>query len=145
VRKPRADRFRPPWAWPAGGDLDRNAGDRDREQLWVCPGLPPVHLRDWYPLRVELSYWLRDTTALNELLYALWEKFERDSVLAAVVHKPATTDLLLYTIAREGIVHERHSVVRQTLRLPAAGIGITADPRWVALEVLEASRSGASR
>jgi hypothetical protein len=101
--------------------------------------MPDAWQRLWYPRGVELIYNVSDVTALNEVLAALSEQFQRDSVLAAVFRKPATSDVLLYSIASSDAVYERTSAVRRALRLCTMGIRVREDDRWKGLERLLSS------
>jgi hypothetical protein len=148
MTKQPAVRFEGPWAWTGEAlALNRDAGeDEARVQLWTCSYFPSPRERLGYPLGVEFCCDGSDVNALNEVLLTLWARFEQDSLLAAVVRKPATSQVLLYTAALKPIAYDRIRIMRSELRLDQTLIRVFHDHRWDELKALLSSiASGAPR
>lgn len=109
------------------------------EQVWLCPDLPPARDRSSLPVGVEVYCWFADTARLNESLLALWEMFGRDSVLVAIRRRNDVSRMLVYTAAREAVVHTRYYAVRGTLRPTAMGLRVVEEPGRDALGELLSS------
>ena len=135
------------WRWgPAGVVVFECVVEGVDQYLWVNLLLPPPHEQGKYGLRVEVLCWFESLHSMNAGLAVMYDHFHEDSVLVAMRRRDDATRIVLYTAARESVVHERYLGVRAVLRPTAIGLRMAHESAWESFgAVLDAAGRGEHR